>query len=122
MRRALLEERAQAFLALGARPVGGNASCGLFGALRGAGELLGGAGGFGASREQLGEHTLDGWAGLAANLKRLFGSGLPILLGIMGPWTHGDRSKTFAGDVDFGTAATIAHTMRSDLLSKRRPK
>jgi putative CocE/NonD family hydrolase len=30
----------------------------------------------------------------------------PVRL-IMGPWTHGDRSKTFAGDVDFGAAATI---------------
>jgi hypothetical protein len=30
----------------------------------------------------------------------------PVRL-IMGPWTHGDRSKTYAGDVDFGPAATI---------------
>jgi putative CocE/NonD family hydrolase len=30
----------------------------------------------------------------------------PVRL-IMGPWTHGDRAKTFAGDVDFGAAATI---------------
>ncbi len=30
----------------------------------------------------------------------------PVSL-IMGPWTHGDRGKTFAGDVDFGPAATI---------------
>ncbi|MEI7924798.1 MAG: CocE/NonD family hydrolase, partial [Chloroflexota bacterium] len=30
----------------------------------------------------------------------------PVRL-IMGPWTHGDRCKTFAGDVDFGAAATI---------------
>jgi len=26
---------------------------------------------------------------------------------ILGPWTHGDRSVTFSGDVDFGAAATI---------------
>jgi putative CocE/NonD family hydrolase len=30
----------------------------------------------------------------------------PVRL-IMGPWTHGDRCKTFAGDVDFGPASTI---------------
>lgn len=26
---------------------------------------------------------------------------------ILGPWTHGDRSLTFAGDVEFGAAATL---------------
>jgi putative CocE/NonD family hydrolase len=30
----------------------------------------------------------------------------PVRL-IMGPWTHGDRSKSWAGDVDFGSAATV---------------
>ena len=30
----------------------------------------------------------------------------PVRL-IMGPWTHGDRSRSWAGDVDFGPAATI---------------
>ena len=30
----------------------------------------------------------------------------PVRL-IMGPWTHGDRSKSWSGDVDFGGAATI---------------
>jgi putative CocE/NonD family hydrolase len=30
----------------------------------------------------------------------------PVRL-IMGPWTHGDRCETYAGDVDFGPAATI---------------
>jgi putative CocE/NonD family hydrolase len=30
----------------------------------------------------------------------------PIRL-IMGPWTHGDRSKSWSGDVDFGAASTI---------------
>ena len=34
----------------------------------------------------------------------------PVRL-IMGPWTHGDRSKTFAGDVDFGAAATIDNNL-----------
>jgi len=26
---------------------------------------------------------------------------------MMGPWTHGDRSRTYAGDVDFGREATL---------------
>ena len=30
----------------------------------------------------------------------------PVRL-IMGPWTHGDRSKSWSGDVDFGPQATI---------------
>ena len=34
----------------------------------------------------------------------------PVRL-IMGPWTHGDRCKTFSGDVDFGTAATIDNNL-----------
>jgi putative CocE/NonD family hydrolase len=34
----------------------------------------------------------------------------PVRL-IMGPWTHGDRSKSYAGDVDFGAAATIDNNL-----------
>jgi hypothetical protein len=34
----------------------------------------------------------------------------PVCL-IMGPWTHGDRSKTYSGDVDFGAAATIDNNL-----------
>lgn len=34
----------------------------------------------------------------------------PVRL-IMGPWTHGDRCKTFSGDVDFGPAATIDNNL-----------
>lgn len=30
----------------------------------------------------------------------------PVRL-ILGPWTHGDRSRTWAGDVDFGPGATL---------------
>lgn len=30
----------------------------------------------------------------------------PVQL-VMGPWTHGDRALTYAGDVDFGPAATV---------------
>ncbi|MEO7727194.1 MAG: CocE/NonD family hydrolase [Burkholderiales bacterium] len=34
----------------------------------------------------------------------------PVRL-IMGPWTHGDRCKTFSGDVDFGPASTIDNNL-----------
>jgi putative CocE/NonD family hydrolase len=34
----------------------------------------------------------------------------PVRL-IMGPWTHGDRCRTFSGDVDFGPAATIDNNL-----------
>jgi putative CocE/NonD family hydrolase len=34
----------------------------------------------------------------------------PVRL-IMGPWTHGDRCKTFSGDVDFGPAATVDNNL-----------
>ena len=34
----------------------------------------------------------------------------PVRL-IMGPWTHGDRSKSWSGDVDFGAASTIDHNL-----------
>ncbi len=34
----------------------------------------------------------------------------PVRL-IMGPWTHGDRSKSWSGDVDFGPAATIDNNL-----------
>ncbi|WP_044559891.1 CocE/NonD family hydrolase [Azospirillum sp. B4] len=33
---------------------------------------------------------------------------------IMGPWTHGRRSESFAGDVDFGTAATLDGSLAPD--------
>ncbi|MCC6532183.1 MAG: CocE/NonD family hydrolase [Burkholderiales bacterium] len=44
--------------------------------------------------------ALDNYLGLKARKRG------PIRL-IMGPWTHGDRSKSWAGDVDFGPAATV---------------
>ncbi len=34
----------------------------------------------------------------------------PVRL-IMGPWTHGDRCKTFSGDVDFGPRSTIDNNL-----------
>lgn len=38
---------------------------------------------------------------------------------ILGPWTHGDRSLTYAGDVDFGAAATIDGQLSEDFLTFR---
>jgi putative CocE/NonD family hydrolase len=37
----------------------------------------------------------------------------PIQL-ILGPWTHGDRSVTYCGDVDFGAAATLDGALAPD--------
>lgn len=43
----------------------------------------------------------------------------PVKL-LMGPWTHGQRSVTYAGEVDFGTAATLDDHVAPDYLSLRR--
>ena len=42
----------------------------------------------------------------------------PVRL-ILGPWTHGDRSITYAGDVDFGPAATLDGNLAKDFLTLR---
>jgi len=42
----------------------------------------------------------------------------PVRL-ILGPWTHGDRSITYAGDVDFGPAATLDGNLAPDYLTLR---
>jgi putative CocE/NonD family hydrolase len=42
----------------------------------------------------------------------------PVRL-ILGPWTHGDRTLTYAGDVDFGTAASIDGNLAPDFLTLR---
>jgi putative CocE/NonD family hydrolase len=42
----------------------------------------------------------------------------PVRL-VLGPWTHGDRSLTFAGDVDFGPAATLDGNLAPDFLTLR---
>jgi putative CocE/NonD family hydrolase len=39
---------------------------------------------------------------------------------ILGPWTHGDRSVTFAGDVDFGVEATLDGAVAEDHRALRR--
>jgi len=38
---------------------------------------------------------------------------------LMGPWTHGDRSQTFSGDVDFGALATLDGNIANDYLNLR---
>lgn len=38
---------------------------------------------------------------------------------ILGPWTHGNRFLTFAGDVDFGARATLHGNLAEDFLSLR---
>ncbi len=42
----------------------------------------------------------------------------PVRL-ILGPWTHGDRTLTYAGDVDFGPASTVDGNLAPDFLALR---
>lgn len=42
----------------------------------------------------------------------------PVRL-ILGPWTHGNRSYAYAGDVDFGPAATLDDNLAEDFLTLR---
>ncbi|MFN8557221.1 MAG: CocE/NonD family hydrolase [Dehalococcoidia bacterium] len=49
----------------------------------------------------------DNYTGLARRKRG------PVRL-ILGPWTHGDRSSTYAGDVDFGPAATLDGSLAED--------
>lgn len=42
----------------------------------------------------------------------------PVRL-ILGPWTHGNRSLTYAGDVDFGAQATLDGHLAEDFLALR---
>jgi putative CocE/NonD family hydrolase len=42
----------------------------------------------------------------------------PVRL-ILGPWTHGDRTLTYAGDVDFGPAATLDGSLAADFAALR---
>lgn len=42
----------------------------------------------------------------------------PLAL-ILGPWTHGDRCLTYAGDVDFGSAATLEGNIAENFLELR---
>ena len=42
----------------------------------------------------------------------------PVRL-ILGPWTHGNRSYSYAGDVEFGPAATLDDNLAPDFLTLR---
>jgi putative CocE/NonD family hydrolase len=42
----------------------------------------------------------------------------PVRL-LLGPWTHGDRSQTFAGDVDFGEQSVLDGNIAADYLHLR---
>jgi uncharacterized protein len=42
----------------------------------------------------------------------------PVRL-ILGPWTHGDRTLSYAGDVDFGADATLDGNLAADFLTLR---
>jgi uncharacterized protein len=42
----------------------------------------------------------------------------PVRL-ILGPWTHGNRSTTWSGDVDFGPTATLEHNIAPSFLALR---
>jgi uncharacterized protein len=42
----------------------------------------------------------------------------PVRL-ILGPWTHGDRQLTYAGDVDFGSKATVDGNLAPNFLTLR---
>jgi putative CocE/NonD family hydrolase len=42
----------------------------------------------------------------------------PVRL-ILGPWTHGDRTLSYAGEVDFGSAASIDGNLAPDFLTLR---
>ncbi|GAB3464959.1 CocE/NonD family hydrolase [Massilia terrae] len=57
--------------------------------------------------------AVENYAGLA-RLKRS-----PVKL-VLGPWTHGQRSVTFAGDVDFGPAATLDDNIAPDYTALRQ--
>jgi putative CocE/NonD family hydrolase len=39
---------------------------------------------------------------------------------ILGPWTHGDRSLTYAGEVEFGPAAAVDGNLAEDFFALRR--
>ncbi|MGZ8266132.1 MAG: CocE/NonD family hydrolase [Burkholderiales bacterium] len=40
---------------------------------------------------------------------------------VLGPWTHGERSVTFAGDVDFGPEATFDGNVAESYLALPSP-
>jgi putative CocE/NonD family hydrolase len=57
--------------------------------------------------------AIDNFTALAARKRS------PVRL-VLGPWTHGQRSVTHAGDVDFGPAASLDGNLATDFVSLRR--
>jgi uncharacterized protein len=57
--------------------------------------------------------AMENYAGLAARKRG------PVRL-VLGPWTHGDRSLSFAGDVEFGPAALLDGQLGDDFFAVRR--
>jgi putative CocE/NonD family hydrolase len=57
--------------------------------------------------------AMENYAGLAGRNRG------PVRL-VLGPWTHGDRSLSFAGDVEFGPAATLDGNLGEDFFTVRR--
>ena len=57
--------------------------------------------------------AIDNYCGLARRITS------PVRL-ILGPWTHGQRSVTHAGAVDFGPAATLDGNLAEDYFALRR--
>jgi hypothetical protein len=56
--------------------------------------------------------TTDNYLGLTARKKG------PFRL-ILGPWTHGARSTTYSGDVEFGPESTLDALGRADIFDQR---
>jgi uncharacterized protein len=57
--------------------------------------------------------AVENYTGLASRQRG------PVQL-ILGPWTHGDRSLTYAGDVEFGPAAAVDGNLAEDFFALRR--
>jgi putative CocE/NonD family hydrolase len=57
--------------------------------------------------------AMENYAGLVGRKRG------PVRL-VLGPWTHGDRSLSFAGDVEFGPTATLDGNLGEDFFSVRR--
>jgi putative CocE/NonD family hydrolase len=57
--------------------------------------------------------AMENYAGLAGKKRG------PVRL-VLGPWTHGDRSLSFAGDVEFGPGATLDGNLGDDFFAVRR--
>jgi putative CocE/NonD family hydrolase len=57
--------------------------------------------------------AMENYTGLAARKRG------PVRL-VLGPWTHGDRSLSFAGDVAFGPGTTLDGNLAEDFFAARR--